>query len=113
MNIYDFEIVILDTKTIPLEFYTDSGKIDISAWTVFFTMKEKITDLDAAAKISKTITVHVDPTNGYTEIPLTSADTTQNPGNYVYDVQVKYSGEIKTILTGTITILSGVTIRVA
>lgn len=113
MNIYDFEIVKEDTKTIPLEFYTDSGKTDITDWTVFFTMKEKITDTDAAAKISKTITTHVDPLNGYTEIPLTSVDTTQTPGNYVYDIQVKYSGEIKTILTGTITILRGVTIRVA
>jgi hypothetical protein len=113
MNIYDFEIVREDTKTLPFEFYSESGKVDITDWTVFFTMKEKITDLDAAAKISKTITVHVDPTNGYTEIPLTSADTTQTPGNYIYDVQVKYDGEIKTILTGSITILSGVTNRVA
>jgi hypothetical protein len=113
MNIYDFEIVRLDTKTIPLEFCTDSGKVDITNWTIFFTMKEKITDADNLAKISKTITVHVDPVNGYTEILLTTTDTTQNPGNYIYDIQVSYSGEIHTILTGTFTILSGVTNRVA
>jgi hypothetical protein len=113
MNIYDMEIVRIDTKTIPLKFYTESGVVDITDWTVFFTMKVKITDPDSSALIQKTITVHTDALNGETEIELTTTDTTQNPGNYVYDIQVKYSGEIKTILTGTITILSGVTIRVA
>ncbi len=113
MNTHDIEIVREDTKTIPLEFFTDSGNVDISNWTVFFTMKEKITDTDANAKISKTITSHTDPLNGYTEILLTTIDTTQNPGNYVYDIQIKYSGEIKTILTGMITILSGVTQRLS
>ena len=113
MNIMDMEIVRLDTKTIPLKFYTEHGDTDITSWTIFFTMKEKITDADSAAKISKTITVHTNPLAGETEIPLVSADTAQNPGSYIYDVQVSYSGEIKTILTGTITILSGVTNRVA
>ncbi len=111
MNIYDFEIVREDTKKIPLEFCTDSGHVDISTWTIFFTMKEKITDTDVNAKISKTVTSHTDPLNGYTEILLTSSDTTQTPGNYIYDIQIKYTGEIHTILSGTITILSGVTIR--
>lgn len=113
MNIHDFEIVQKDTLTIPLEFYTDSGRVDISAWTVFFTCKEKISDLDAAAKISKTITVHTDPTNGETEILLTSSDTNIAVGNYIYDVEIVYSGEVKTILTGTITILSDITIRIS
>jgi hypothetical protein len=106
------EIVREDTKTIPLKFYTDCGDTNITDWTVFFTCKVKITDPDSAALIQKTITVHTFPLQGETEIKLTSLDTTQNPGNYLYDVQIKYLGEIKTILTGTLTILSGVTQRV-
>ena len=113
MNIYDMEIVREDTKTIPLKFYTENGDTNITDWIIFFTCKAKITDPDSAALIQKTIIVHTFPLQGETEIKLTSLDTTQNPGNYIYDIQVKYSGEIRTILSGTLTILSGVTIRVA
>lgn len=114
MNIYDFEIVKEDTWTKEFKFFNENGDINITGWTIFFTMKEKITDPDSAAKISKTITVHTDPTHGETAISLSSIDTTQTPGNYIYDVQIKTnSGDIKTILSGTITILSGVTIRIS
>ena len=75
-------------------------------------VKEKVSDEDASAKISKTITTHTDPTNGESKITLTYTDTALTCKNYIYDLQVKTDeGEIKTLLEGVITIKQDITIR--
>ena len=56
-----------DTKTYTLYFVDeDEAPIDITGWTVFFTAKNKPSDNDASAVISKTITSHSNPTAGET-----------------------------------------------
>lgn len=90
----------------------DEVAIDITGWTVFFTVKEDIDDLDAVAKIQKDIITHTDPTNGVTTITVTDVDTALDIGNYYYDVQVKRGdGTIVTILSGVFTIERDITIR--
>jgi len=112
IQIQDFKIVRGDTWKRELEFYSDSGETNITGWTIFLTAKEKISDADSSAKISKTITVHTEPLNGKTQITLSSAETNLPIGSYVYDIQFKTAtGDVTTILTGTITILSDVTQR--
>ena len=112
MEIQDFTITRGDTWERTMHFYDEDGCIDISGWTVFFTCKEKVTDVDASAKISKTITVHSDPTRGESIILLTSTDTNLTPGSYIYDIQIKSeSGSVLTIVTGNITIQYDVTQR--
>jgi hypothetical protein len=113
MNVFNFEVSRGDTWKKTLKFYSDSGRVDISTWTIFLTVKEKVTDPDASAKISKTITVHTDPTNGETQISLTSIDTDITVGNYVFDIQIVTPAlaDVRTILTGTFSILSDITIR--
>ena len=90
----------------------DGARIDITGWTIFLTVKENANDLDSAAKISKTITVLSNPTNGEAEIELTSTDTAQTIENYLFDIQVKTDdGEIYTVLEGVLTITQDITTR--
>jgi hypothetical protein len=90
----------------------DGVAIDITGWTVFFTAKANADDLDAAAIISKTITVFTDPVGGEAGISLSSADTNQVIGSYLFDLQVKTNlGQITTVLEGILTITKDITIR--
>jgi hypothetical protein len=65
----------------------DAVDLDITGWKVYFMVKEKIDDTDAAAKISKTITTHTAPLSGETTIELSSADTNLL-GNYYFAIKV-------------------------
>ncbi len=61
---------------------------DISGWTIYFTVKEKIGDIDANAKINHDLTTHEDAPNGKTIIGLTQTDT-DRVGDYHYDIVYK------------------------
>ena len=102
-----------DTENRTLYFTDQYGAAeDITGWTVFFTVKEKVDDPDAQAKISKTITDHIDPKNGETVIDCSPTDTNLI-GNFVYDIQIKKAnGEIKTILEGSIVFSKDITQRI-
>jgi len=103
-----------DTTPLPLTFTDENGSaVDITGWTIYFTVKAKIDDEDNDAKIKKDVTTHSDPTNGKTVITLSSSDTSIDPGNYYYDVQVKTNtGEIYTPLEGNFIVRPDITKRV-
>lgn len=88
----------------------DNSPIDITGWEIRFTVKSKIDDLDPAAVISKIITVFSNPTAGEAEISLSTTDTNQSIGSYLFDIQVKTNlGEVITVLEGIINISQDVT----
>lgn len=90
----------------------DEACIDITGWIIFFTVKQNLDQTDNDAKIKKNITIHTDPINGKTEIPISSSDTTNLLGNYIYDIQIKDTGgNIKTILEGIFTVSKDVSRR--
>jgi hypothetical protein len=102
-----------DTKHYPLTF-TDSNNapIDITGWTVFFTVKTNLSDADLSAVLQKTITTHTAPTSGQTQIDLSSTDTDALNGDYYYDIQIKtVSGDITTVLSGSFKVAPDVTRR--
>ncbi len=88
--------------------------IDLTGATVYFTAKLVESDIivdDSSAVITKDVTTHLDAagspsaTLGITTITLTSADTTINPGNYFYDITVKYAtGVVNTPIEGKLKI---------
>jgi hypothetical protein len=102
-----------DTKVYSLKFEDKCDiPIDITGWTVYFTVKSSVKDEDDDAIIKKDVTIHTDPTAGRTAISLSPSDTSVAPGNYIYDIQVKTaSGDIHTILENGITISQDVTRR--
>ena len=91
-----------------LEFINEKTDIaiDITGYTVYFTVKSKISDTDDEAVIKKDITSHTVPTSGKTKIIVTSTDTNISPDNYIFDVSLKTNlGEItKGIIQGIFTV---------
>jgi hypothetical protein len=98
-----YELIIKDTE------YNRAK--DITGWTVYFTCKENMADIDDNAKIKKDITIHSDPTNGKTLIELTASDTNLI-GSYHYDIKYKDDEDNTGILyRGRINFSKPVTIR--
>jgi len=77
------------TEGYELLFYEDGLLVDITGWKVYFTVKEKMNDSDANAKIAKTISSHEDALNGKTLIELSKTDTNITKGNYYYSIDYK------------------------
>lgn len=103
-----------DTREYTLTFVNGDGSaIDITGWTIFFTMKEKESDDDDDAKIKKDITSHSNPTGGITSFTLEAGDTDDLEGRkYYYDIQAKKAnGDIVTVTKGRVRVLIDVTIR--
>jgi len=71
---------------------TDSAgaAVDITDWSVRFTVKVWATDSDDDAIINKLVTSHENPTGGITNIPINGADTdSQDVGKYSFDIRVR------------------------
>lgn len=105
-----------DTREYTLTFVDGDGTaIDISEWTIFFTMKEKESDADGAAAIKKDITpsMHSNPESGETKFTLEASDTNALQGRkYYFDIQAKKAnGDIITVMKGRVRVLIDVTRR--
>ena len=74
---------------------------DLTGITVFFTAKKKNdnTSDDALAVITKTITVHTDPTNGITTLELSTTQTDVALGCYKCDFRLYKAGVLQTNTT--------------
>jgi len=83
------EITRKSTKTYKLIFTKDGLSIDITGWTIYFTVKESMDDTDENAKIAKTITSHANALSGIALIELTTSDTDITKGNYWYAIDYK------------------------
>lgn len=95
---------------------TDANKaaVDITGWTIFFTLKNNPKDSDAIAVIKKDITAHTDPTGGESLIELTATETDGLSGNYFYDIQIKKAdSDIRTVCGGSFTMKVDITRRTA
>ncbi len=81
----DLEFFSKSTKTYKVTFYKNNLVEDISDWTVYFVVKENKEDADVDAKITKTITSHLNASIGETLIELSTSDTNLN-GTYYYEI---------------------------
>lgn len=103
-----------DDKTYSFTFKSSDGSaIDITDWTIFFTVKEHETDSDDDAKIAKEVTSHTSPTDGLSSLSITDSDTDLTPKKYYYDFQVKKDdGIIRTLVKGEFRVLTDITRRI-
>lgn len=104
------DIIQGDDKTIGIIFTDLDGEvIDITDYTMRFTVKERETDADASAVIAKEWTTHTDPENGATTITLVPVDTEDLYGSYVYDLEAEDGdGRISTPVKGIFRVQRGV-----
>jgi hypothetical protein len=103
-----------DTHTIDLTFRESGTAIDITGYTLFFTVNASNSPTtDSAAVIEKSVTSHLAPTLGQTRITLAPSDTDSiTPGTYYYDIQVKDgSGNITSLPKDKFIIVSDITRR--
>ena len=76
------------TKYYLLQFKENGIAKDITGWTIYLTVKERISDEDSLAKINHNITSHQDAKAGKSLITLTQQDTDRT-GSYHYDITYK------------------------
>jgi len=108
----NLEIKQKTSRTYELLFKKDGSYIDITDWTIFFTLKTALGDADASALISKTVTSHSNATQGETTVELTASDTDLTPGSYYYDFKYKTDdGDIGVLFEGKMTLTKIVTQR--
>lgn len=100
----NLEIFQKSTKAYELKFKNKyKAALNITGWTIYFTVKEKMQDKDADAKIKKIITIHLSAIDGKTLIELSSSDT-DLLGNYYYSFDFKNNnGKEGVLFLGRIT----------
>lgn len=76
----------------------DGIAINITGYTIWFTVKADPEDTDVNALIQKEITSHTTPASGITTITLTNDDTNIALGNHFYDIQMMDSSSLITTL---------------
>jgi len=81
----DIEIFAKSTKKYKVTFYKNNLVENIADWTVYFVVKENKEDADIDAKITKTITSHLNASIGETLIELSTSDTNLD-GVHYYEV---------------------------
>ena len=108
----DITIIRGDDRTLNITITEDGSVLDITGYTLFFTVKSCLTDIDTAALISKDVTTHTNPTLGVTQVVLTNTDTDLTPDTYFYDMQLKTdTGSIISTGVGEFNIVYDVTRR--
>lgn len=103
-----------DDLTLNLAFKDGDDAVDITGWTIYFTLKKNIDNSDEDALIKKeTEPAGADAIAGLASIALLDTETNDLAGTYDYDIQSKDdSGLIKTVMKGTFLFEKDVTRRI-
>ena len=89
----------------------DDILVDITGDEVYFMVKDNPSQEDGSAKLNKKITDLTDPSNGETEIELTSSDTENLLGNYIYQIKIKHDSKWYTVAEGNICFMQSIITR--
>ena len=94
----------------------DGAVVNITGWTIYFTVKVNKSDPDEDAVISKKITEHIDAENGESLLLVLPTETDNLLGRHYYDIQIKRPitepqeyDDIQTPLEGLITFAEDIT----
>ena len=117
-EIYNFTVKRGDSFRQKINVYLDDIPVDITGWTIYFTVKKQKIDTDDKAVIKKNITEHIDPTKGESMLLVLPDETKNLLGSYYYDLQIKRPvsqpgqyDDIQTPLEGIIIFTEDITIR--
>ena len=108
MNNVDLALVKSDSKTYTLTIKNDGVAVDISGWSLYFTVKNSFEDLDVNAIITKNVIFPANASSiaGIGYLSLTKTDTDVALGNYKYDMKlIDNSTSRQTFLRGKYNII--------
>jgi len=107
MRTVDLLAVKKDSKTYTLTITDEGVAVDISGWSVYFTVKSSYEDADASAIITKNVTFPSNASSvaGIGYLPLSSTDTNVALGNYYYDIKLINGADRSTFLRGKYNII--------
>ena len=90
MNNVDLALVKSDSKTYTLTIKDDGVAVDISGWSLYFTVKANYEDADVDAIITKNVIFPANASSvaGVGYLLLTEDDTDVALGNYKYDMKL-------------------------
>lgn len=110
---YNLCIIRGDDKNYRLQFTVDgTTPLNLTGYTIIFTVKTNLSDSDDNAKIQIIVTTHTDPTNGISNILVPHTDTKLDLGSYYYDIQlIDPLGKIRTVIRGTVEFVYEVTLK--
>jgi len=113
MKDINLEIVRKDTKNYRVILKRDGIAVDISGWTVYFTVKNDFNDADSVALISKNYLMpnNSDSQAGIGYLPLSSSDTNIAIGEYVYDMKFINTNYVETFARGKLLIIPSIRIN--
>lgn len=102
-----------DSFRYELTFEDGNGNpIDISGWTISFTLKRDSNVSDANADVALDVTSHKDPSGGKSVVTMPPETTAQLNGTYRYDFQVVTDNDhVETILMGNVQFPDDITRR--
>jgi hypothetical protein len=106
----NLEIVARDTKNYTVRLTQNGVAVDISGWSIYFTVKTNFNDLDASAVLSKNILIpsNAESQAGIAYLPLTSAETNLAIGTYYYDIKLIDTGYRVTFSSGKLNIMPSI-----
>lgn len=112
MREINLQLVKKDTKTYTIRLTRNGSAIDISNWSIYFSVKSDWNDLDASAKILKTVLL---PSNAESEagigyLSLTSDDTDLDIGEFYYDLKLIDTGYRQTVMRGKLVVVPSIRI---
>jgi hypothetical protein len=110
MREINLEIVRRDTKNYKLQITQNGVAVDVSGWTIYYTVKTDFNDVDSSALISKNVLI---PSNsesmaGITYLALSSSDTALPVGEYFYDIKLIDTGSRVTFMSGKLDIVPSI-----
>ncbi len=101
-----------NTVTLNLAFTdSDGDPVDITGYTIYFTLKENKYDDEADAIITEDVTTHVNPTGGISKVELSAEDTAELQETYYYDLVYKVGAVVKAFANGVMTFQRSITER--
>ena len=110
MKDINLEIVIRDSKNYKIQVTRNNIAVNISGWSIYFTVKTDWNDDDSSSILSKNVLI---PTNsdsqaGIAYLPLTSSDTNIAVGEYYYDIKLIDLNYRETFARGRLAIIPSI-----
>ncbi|MBI5587708.1 MAG: hypothetical protein HY889_05000 [Deltaproteobacteria bacterium] len=93
------EVIQGDSVSIPYDLATD-----LTGWTVRFGAKGSVADTAYAIAVKDITSFVTDLTNGRGLIPLTTAETSLAPGNYLGEIEIRKDNQVVTAMRFTVKI---------